>query len=346
MDTISKKWLISEESFDDEQIAIKSLKPGNYLIDGCAGSGKTVLALTKAFEIQEAKLGTYLVVIFTHTLKAFIKDGVTNLGLDEDRICMYDQLKKRGYTNADYIIVDEVQDFQDERIQNLVKMANKHFMFFGDDAQQIFSDKTNHTNLKKIAKLSRIDPRNYRKLYKNYRLPKPIAEFAAQIPKKPNPNIVGNCVNTSGKKPFVFKCKDFNDEMEYIKKYIQNNGLLNVGILVTGNAEAKKVVEYYDGIKFNVQYKYYDLDCNKRTIPPPKDNLDFYDNTPKIMTYHSSKGLQFDHVFLPMCNISVSKYDYQDALYVAVTRASEELHITYSGTISPFIKKIAPNLYD
>jgi superfamily I DNA/RNA helicase len=342
-DVLSRKWLISEESFDEEQRRIQTLKDGNYLIEGCAGSGKTVLALTKAYEIKESELGTYLVVIFTHTLKDFIKDGITNLGLDEDRICNYDQLEKRGYTSADYIIVDEVQDFEDVRIQHLKEMANKHFIFFGDDAQQLYSDRTNKTNLKRIANLTGIAANNHKKLSKNYRLPRPIAEFAVQIAKDSNPNIIGQCVKSSGKKPIILKCKGFEDELDYIRKTIENNGLLNVGILVKDNDEIQNVIDYYDKLKFNIQYKYYKKNGNSKNLI---DTLDFYDHTPKIITYHSSKGLQFDYVFLPACNVAYSKYDFQDSLYVAVTRTSEELHITYSETLSPYIKKVSKNLYD
>jgi superfamily I DNA/RNA helicase len=342
-DVLSRKWLISEESFDEEQNRIKTLKQGNYLIEGCAGSGKTVLALTKAYEIKEAELGSYLVVIFTHTLKTFIKDGITNLGLDEDRICNYDQLEKRGYTNADYIIVDEVQDFQDERIEKLVKMANKHFIFFGDDAQQIYSERTGNTSLRRIARIAKIDANNYKKLSNNYRLPKPIAEFAVNIAKKPNPGIVGKCVKSSGKRPVVIKCNSSEEELDYIRRIIEDNGLLNVGILVKGNAEVRDVIEYYKKVNFEVQYKYNSGQNGKGNVI---STLDFYEHTPKIITYHSSKGLQFDHVFLPMCDVSYTKYDIQDALYVAVTRTSEELYITHSKPLSPYIQRINSKLYD
>ena len=59
----------------------------------------------------------------------------------------------------------------------------------------------------------------------------------------------------------------------------------------------------------------------------------------QIMTYHASKGLEFDVVFLPDCNegnIPYKKSTSPEAIeeerrlfYVAMTRAKEKLHILY-----------------
>lgn len=338
--SISSKWLISEESFDEEQNKIRSLKPGNYIINGCAGSGKTILALHKAFEVKEAKLGSYLVITFTHTLKSFIKDGITNLGLDESRICNFNQLDKLGFTNADYIIVDEIQDFTEKKIKKLISMTNKYFIFFGDDAQQIYSAENNHITLNDIQAIANISSNNQKKLTQNYRLPKSIAEFAVNVSTSRNSDIVGQCVKSSGKKPIVKQCSSVMDEIQYIKKVITDNVFLNVGILVNSNENVAMLQKHFGKIDFTVESKYWDNNNKLQT------SLDFYTSAPKIMTYHSSKGLQFDHVFLPMCNISTNLYDYADALYVAITRASEELYITYTDRISPFINRLDPQLYD
>ena len=58
-----------------------------------------------------------------------------------------------------------------------------------------------------------------------------------------------------------------------------------------------------------------------------------------IMTYHASKGLEFDTVFLPDCNEGVIPYrksttpeqieEERRLFYVAMTRAKEKLHILY-----------------
>ena len=65
---------------------------------------------------------------------------------------------------------------------------------------------------------------------------------------------------------------------------------------------------------------------------------------PKIITYHSAKGLQFHHVFLPDCNLSF--YKFKPSLYVAMTRSSQTLSIYYSDSLSPYIDAIDRYLFN
>lgn len=60
-----------------------------------------------------------------------------------------------------------------------------------------------------------------------------------------------------------------------------------------------------------------------------------------IMTFHASKGLEFDYVYLPDCNEGTIPYkksitpeqieEERRLFYVAMTRAKEKLHILYLG---------------
>ena len=69
-----------------------------------------------------------------------------------------------------------------------------------------------------------------------------------------------------------------------------------------------------------------------RTVPDKKEGI-------HIMTYHASKGLEFDTVYLPDCNEgmipyrkSITKEEIEEErrlFYVAMTRAKEKLHILY-----------------
>ena len=59
------------------------------------------------------------------------------------------------------------------------------------------------------------------------------------------------------------------------------------------------------------------------------DNLNFNTTLPKIMTYHSAKGLQFDMVILPMYN-GANDDESKKALYVAMTRTMHSLYVLYS----------------
>jgi superfamily I DNA/RNA helicase len=60
-----------------------------------------------------------------------------------------------------------------------------------------------------------------------------------------------------------------------------------------------------------------------------------------IMTYHSSKGLDFENVFLPFLSwdISISKTKSDILLMVAMTRSKKNLTITYSGNPHALLEK-------
>lgn len=340
---ISKKWMVREEELDDEQYKIKMMKMDDYLVEGCAGSGKTILALQKAKEIQDSDLGSYLVVIFTVTLKTFIQDGITNLGLDPDRVCNFHALEKNGFDSADYVIVDEIQDFSKEIIDKLTSMAKKNFIFFGDNAQQLYAKKNNNITLEKIRQQSDIKEKNYRVLAKNYRLPLPIAKFAESISTKED-HLANRCVKHSGEKPLIIKHNSPQSELDYFANLIKNETLSDVGILVENNAQVELVKNYFNSIGLECEFKYYTQ--NETKYKSRHNNIDFYTDKPKIMTYHSSKGLQFEHVFLPFCELDGNNHNYQEALYVAVTRASERLIITYSNSLTTYIRGIDRKYYD
>jgi superfamily I DNA/RNA helicase len=73
-------------------------------------------------------------------------------------------------------------------------------------------------------------------------------------------------------------------------------------------------------------------------------DLNFSSDNPKMMTYHSSKGLQFEHVFIPEC--TVEDDEDRNPLYVAVTRTYRSLYIMHSGNLSSLFDDVPVALYD
>ena len=76
-----------------------------------------------------------------------------------------------------------------------------------------------------------------------------------------------------------------------------------------------------------------------------KVRLDFKSSLPKLMTYHSAKGLQFETVILPFFEGATDK-DARKALYVAMTRTYRFLYVMYSdNTLSEPLNKVPEHLY-
>ncbi len=332
-DVVNRRWMIRESLLDNEQYAIRMLKKGNYLIGGVAGSGKTVLALQKAKELEESGVGDYLIVLYTRALKTFVKDGLIQLGISEDKVWYYHELKDSGYSNIDYLIIDEIQDFSKEQIERLLKFTNKNFIFFGDDAQQVYSKGSNLEDIMRYTNLHKI---NYKELKKNYRVPRSIAEFSSHI--KQDYGLPDKCDKDGGELPRIFKCDNFFQEICCIKRIIEEEVWTDVGILFANNEQIIEAEQIFKELGMDVERKVKIQQQNH-------ENLNFYTSKPKLLTYHSSKGLQFEHVFMPSCEVSTNSLNYKQAIYVACTRASETLDLFYSGALSQFIVRIPKELY-
>ena len=107
----------------------------------------------------------------------------------------------------------------------------------------------------------------------------------------------------------------------------------DVGILFRQNDEVEEAYNYFQEHGLNVEAKY-----------GQHMDLDFTSDNPKLMTYHSSKGLQFENVFLPDC--TVEDDDNRNPLYVAVTRTYQSLYILHSGNLSSLFDDVPEDLYE
>ena len=121
-------WDLDEESLDDDQLDLIDMTiDQSMLVTGCAGSGKSVIAMHKAEQI--ANEGNSVILIsLTRSLNSFMQTG---RNCSSYRFYHYHYWKYLNMPSADYIIVDEIQDFEREEIQEFIEAAGKHYFFFG-----------------------------------------------------------------------------------------------------------------------------------------------------------------------------------------------------------------------
>ena len=134
-----KDWMIIESELDEDQLKVlMATNDKSCLVSGCAGSGKSVLALIKAQRIQKEKGNNYQIIVFTKALCNYMNAGRKILGLQRDFYHHWYWQNRMRKPKADYVIVDEIQDFTREEIQEFINATNKNFFFFGDTAQSIY----------------------------------------------------------------------------------------------------------------------------------------------------------------------------------------------------------------
>lgn len=331
-------WDVTEETMDDDQLdLIEYTDDKSMLVAGCAGSGKSVIAMHKAEQLHK-KGQDVILIAYTRSLSRFMKNGKADSSF---RFFHHHLWKyKLKMPKADYIIVDEIQDFTREEIQEFINATRKHFLFFGDTAQSIYRQYGKQTMT--IAQIAAMTGLNTLQLFNNYRLPRPVAKITQDY--------VG--VDVQEYKEKVYQNKEtelphlihFDNEQKQIEallRLVKDNVGRNIGILLPNNPEVIRISQEFMDNDVECEFKYNKGDNDFDYV----DNLDFNTVLPKILTYHSAKGLQFDMVILPMYN-GANDDESRKALYVAMTRTMHSLFVLYSTqSLLPPLDRVPSHLY-
>lgn len=259
-------------------------------------------------------------------------------------------LNSKNEKPYDHVIVDESQDFGPTElslIRALVKEGSDDLMLCGDNGQRIYKSMTSWR-----SQGINVVGRSHR-LKINYRTSEEIRQFAD--------NIVSECVdpdqdeketrNTvslfSGVSPTIQECSSEDDEANSIQNWVQS--LLSkgykpgeLGIFGRTKNDVVKLAE--------ARLKNFNIPT--RWIQETDDGVS---NSIALGTMHVAKGLEFPAVAIVGCSANrlpltralqdiVDPADHEAAiekernlLYVAVTRARENLAITYHGKPSTFL---------
>lgn len=365
---MKKDWMIKESELDDDQIKVlMATLDKSCVVAGCAGSGKSVLALIKTQRIQKEYGNNYKVIVFTKALCHYMNAGKEELGLNNDFFYheewkwkrILKQYGRKGAfmvyakdddgnripykPSADYIIVDEIQDFSKEEIKEFIAATNKNFFFFGDTAQSIYEGlKTTIP----VDEIRMITPNNMAvkewELYRNYRLPIPVAKVVQKVGVDLGPYIESTYKSKETAVPRFIKYDSREAQIKAIHDIIKKNDMSDVAILLPDNDYVKIVYDELKELGGNYEMRYND----KEDFRNSQDSLNFNSSNPKVMTYHSAKGLQFETVFLPYIeNFDGTEKSDRKALYVAMTRTYRYLYLMYTGYLPSPISDIDKNLY-
>jgi superfamily I DNA/RNA helicase len=342
---MKKDWMIKESELDEDQIKVlMGTLDKSCIVTGCAGSGKSVLALIKAQRIQKEKGNDYQIIVFTKALCHYMNSGRQELGLKKQFTYHWVWKHRLNCPSSDYVIVDEIQDFDEDEIKEFIAATNKHFFFFGDTAQSIYEGLKNTIAVEDIGYLlpKGEKPKSF-ELYRNYRLPIPVAKFVQYIGIDLQPYEESTYKSPETVIPRILKYSNLREQFAAIKDIIRKRDLSDVAILLPHNDMVKTAGEIFNNLNLNVELRYND----KEDWQNSKDTLNFSTTNPKVMTYHSAKGLQFETIFLPRIE------DFEDdggahrkSLYVAMTRTYRNLYIMYSGILPELLSKVPRNLYE
>ena len=238
------------------------------------------------------------------------------------------------------VLIDEGHDFKPEWYQLVVKMVDpetESLLVLYDDAQSICEKEKRRTfSFKSVG----IQAQGRTKILKiNYRNTEEILsiayEFARELltaqgeenedaPQLIQPETAGR----QGVKPMLIELPSFREEVRYVAKQVrdlhdQGTAWNDIGIIYRRKFMAEKIAIHFE--QQNIPLEWINRDSNSRHYDPAEETV-------KLTTMHSSKGLEFSAVIIP--GIGYMPQRNRDVeteaklLYVSMTRAVNQLVLT------------------
>lgn len=346
-------WLVSQDKLDEQQrefIDNVDINSKNVWIQGFPGSGKSVLL---AYTIKKIKRNSpsasILVVVYTHSLIAMFKAAFREMGVSVNVVTMYDFMSSSS--TYDYILCDEVQDMTSS-ILNAMNRKGRHVIVAGDENQSIYSEDVRyHETTVSPSQITNLLSANTFSLLIIHRLSRNIIDIVQRF--LPNTNIFSARRDMTKQATQVRLCEG-SREAEYVLREAKK--AVNVGqtaaILIPS---AKLIIDFANEILMaenkqkweTVLNQYHKPDFGKlnsylanngiklKYVGNGYGELSETDGKIALMTYHSSKGLDFDNVFIPYLNRSLF-IDRNSTLaktlfMVAMTRSRNNLYLTFNG---------------
>ena len=337
---------------------------GQYLVVGPPGTGKSVVALHRAGRVAKSGTNVDLVILTkSKLLKEWTKESSTDLKIKSESVRTYHSWasgwhwstfhrKIPAFAPYDYdwkevkkslasskfaktlnVIIDEGQDLPSEFYEVLPLIA-KSITVFADENQTLGSQ---NSTLNQIQHGLGVSDQQVLKLTKNYRNCRDIAELSAQfytglstgIPELPEKKCASG-------KPTVNKFRNRIQQAKYISDWQKNNPTKRIGIFVPTGPSRDAFNKLFEALESPAQMYHMNTDVNDLKLCDPGIFLTLFDN---------SKGLEFDHVFIPALEDWNPKIAALRRLYVLTSRAKEQLHLMWAPDENgrePVVAKLLP----
>ncbi len=360
-------WMIREDQLDPDQkefINVEAQKTGNIWIKGFAGSGKSILLVHALKTILEKQPNAKVaIVVYTNTLVDMFKTGIKELNLPATiPVMTYIEFVDKNTSHFDYIFCDEVQDMP-VRVLNAMSSRAGTVVVAGDSNQSIYKTDPRWqepvVDPNQVGSIINARPVT---LHMIHRLTRSVISAVQKL--LPSMNIWGEKRDLTKKDVDIRLCEasDESEEVQYIYQEAQKGTALGdtSAILFPSN---KAILQFVDLIlqvmnkpvwkekkndwgkpdyrSLNHHFKEHGLKLQfigsgYGSLKDAEQNKDAI-----LMTYHSSKGLDFDNVFLPFLNESFYLHPSNAAtvFMVAMTRSKKNLYLTYYGDTHNLVDK-------
>ena len=361
--------IVNEQRLDTQQNEfLRRLEQGEFSsqqvwIRGFPGSGKSVLLAYALKRIKKIdKNASVVVVVFTRSMIQMFKEAFREMQLSANIVTFYEFMKSRDH--YDYILTDEVQDLVPSVLRAMRDRAD-HIIVAGDENQSIYERDP-------IFGEATVSPYEIQQILSStsfslniiHRLSSYIISAINRF--LPNLNIFSSRrdLTTSTTQIRLCEARNTTEEVKYIMQEgvkASNSGqsaaillptrndiicFANTALRNEGKPEWQERLDKYGKVDFWALNSYLSSQGLKlKYVGNGVGEFNASDRKVVIMTYHSSKGLDFDNVFLPFMNSSLfivpNETRSKILFMVAMTRSKNNLYITYCGYKHPYIDSFA-----
>lgn len=363
--------LLKVMDLQQEQLA-RSMGDGHRVIHGVAGSGKTMILGYRCEQLANALSKPILVLCYNTALAAKLHDTFKSKSLEtkvsvrtfhawcRDQLRMYNlKLPAQGPTffealpdaviagvdtgqipSGQYgaVMVDEGHDFQQEWLKIIARMVDpdtNSLLLLYDDAQSIYTGKRRAFSFSSVGVQAKGRTTILRLNYRNTAEVLSVAyEFAKEYiaPEEAEedgvPLVQPQSAGRRGQVPVLTQHGSLRQETAFLADEFnalnkQGQPWADMAVLYRSRFVGEEVTKQLRAANIPVQW-----------LGDPGDRQRFApgENSVKVMTMHSSKGLEFPVVGIPglgyMPHANQGVKDEVKLLYVAMTRAMNKLVMT------------------
>lgn len=365
-------WIPRMDKLDPVQREfINNYRGGNVCLHGYPGSGKSILLVYLLRRLlQEQPNLDYDVVSFTHALADLFRTGFHELGMGPYSVPVMTQFElKNNNRMYDYIFCDEIQDLSPETLRMIKSRARKSVIAAGDTNQSIYSkDPLFNTPTIIGNQASQVLDATVVELNIIYRLTRSVIEAVKRLMPKMAANWTAkNDIEHADVQIRLRKEASVEDECRYIYTNaleVSSNEERTAVLLPTH----KEIITFVNQVLVNNGKTPWSVRNNAYGSKPDYDAMNTYlkaqgikmmyvgskcgslyqaeqQNLIVVMTYASSKGLDFVNVYMPFLTrdlrITQDAEKSKTTFMVAMTRSSLRLMMSYTDKPTEYLSSFS-----
>jgi superfamily I DNA/RNA helicase len=327
-----------------------------FWVQGGAGTGKTIVLshIARRLKAEQSNL-RIIFLTYTHALKGMIRQAVDESGSNAAVSTYLSFLNSDGGT-YDVILLDEVQDVKREDLKAL-RSRCRHLVVAGDCEQRIYEeDNTEEAidetipfekgRLRELFRITKLIVRAVKSILPDTRLSegdvRKLRDVTAAVKRFDDPRREARWTFDEAlamarpNYPAVILLPHHAAILNFCRELATDMAIAGSGPQIS--VKNGRIEDYKD---LNRHFEFHDVPA--RYFGNGIGDLSDADGRPLvfIMTYHSSKGLDFDVVHMPCLasDTQIVRYrrheNFQDLertlFFVAMTRSRERLVMSYSG---------------